>query len=352
MSKTDADFVPAAVKKQAEAAEVAQKNAKEAKKANKANADKPAEPVVPAAPVSDPGVKPVDPTAAPAIAVDPKVVPAVIEDPNKGPDGFEQKYNVLKGMYNKDTHELKLKLESMQTAMDKTDSIIANLNNVIEKIPAAQAPAAPVVQATQLIDPKLFDGYGPEMVDAMGTLNGLVARIEALENATPQQAAAPDSEFVQRLDNIEATQQVSVKDTFYAELGAWNADWGVINHDPKFALWLEEIDVISQVQRKILLQYAFKQWNHKQVIALFSAFHGPAPVTTLAPEAPAPGLAAQVVPENTGNAGDNPAGQPKVEYATKDDFLKAKDDFVKGRIMEADFDKISNSYQTGLGKQQ
>ena len=358
MAKTDKDFIPKNVKKQEDAAVAAQKAAAAAKKAPVTEPTK--DPVIDptAAPVTDAGAIPAAiPAAEPVVVGAAAEVPAV--DPTKqAAEGFEQKYNVLQGMYNKDTHELKQQVVNMESAMAKSDAIIANLSNVIEKLPgqqvAAQA-AAPAAQATPTLDSKEFKGYGDEMVVAIDLLNGLVPRIEALERAKPA-VAGDNSELTSRVDNIEQTQQVSVKDTFYTALGKWNANWGTINHDPKFALWLEEIDPLSQVQRKVLLQYAFKQWNHTQVIALFSNFSGPAPVVdpnaSAIPGAQVPGLAAQVVPEITGNSGDDPAGQPKVEYSTKDDFLKAKDDFVKGRITEVDFDKVSNSYQTGLSKAQ
>jgi len=339
MPKKDSDYVPSSVKKQSDAADAAVKSAKAAKKPKKADPVKAESVVEPA--IEDSGVTPtVEPAKADPVDTQ---SPAPVKD-----SAFEQKYNVLQGMYNKDTHELKTQLENVSAAMAKQEAIIANLSNVIETTASQPAATATPVQPEIVLDPQQFDGYGSEMVEAIGLVNQLLQRVSTLENTKPK-SSAPNSDFTQRLDNIEATQQMTVKDTFYDELGKAIPDWGTQNHDPKFALWLEDTDPLSQVPRKVLLQHAFKVWNYKQVIALFLAYPGntAAPVAS-AVVGEATGLAAQVVPETTGNAGENPGGQPKQTYSTKEDFLKAKDDFVKGRIVEADFDKISNSYQTGI----
>jgi hypothetical protein len=125
-------------------------------------------------------------------------------------------------------------------------------------------------------------------------------------------------------------------------------DWGTKNKDPKFGAWLEGIDDVSQIQRKIMLKHAFTNWNSAQVVAIFNSYFG-GPIN--APGAntdPANPLAGQVVPNTTGNADGGDGGQPPKKYATKDELLKAQDDFVHQRITEPDFDKIAASFQAGI----
>jgi hypothetical protein len=333
MPKKDSDYIPSAAKKQG-------KKAEEALKAAKAAKEKPAvDPT--AAPDTDPGAAKEVP-----VSVDPEPAPAKPAD-----ETFEHKYNTLQGMYNRDTHELRAQLEGLQAATEKQDKIIANLSNVLETMPQQAAQqAAPAIVTTKAVDSHQFSGYGTEMVDFIERFNELISRVDALESAKSQATAQPDGELAARLSNVEATQQMTVQDTFYEELATAIPDWGVQNRDPKFALWLEDVDPMSQVPRKTLLKYAFERWNYKQVIALFKAFRGGDTPAAIQNEDQSDGLAGQVVPDTTGNANDDPGGQPAKVYSTKEDFIKAQDDFTKGRITEEDFDKISDSYQTGLSK--
>ena len=140
---------------------------------------------------------------------------------------------------------------------------------------------------------------------------------------------------------------ISAKDRFYEALAHAVPDWGTQNNDPGFLQWLKEIDPMSQVQRETLLKYAFERWNHTQVIALFNGYKQ-SQGQSITPEATPTkeGLESQVVPETTGS-GDGET-TPKQKYSTKEEFLAAQTHFTRGRITEADFDKIANSYQAGI----
>ena len=63
------------------------------------------------------------------------------------------------------------------------------------------------------------------------------------------------------------------------------------------------------------------------------------------------GLAGQAVPGTAAAAGDEiDAGQNRQGLVTTEMFTKAKNDFVQGRITEADFDKVSDNYQRSIAQ--
>jgi len=332
MPKTEEDFIPAAVKKQEEKAKAAQKKAQDAKKPVKPEPAPAPEPAPEPAPVAEPAV--------PAEAAPAAEVP-------KPDSGFEHKYSVLQGMYNTDTQELKGQIQAMMATAENQQKIIDNLNNVLTALPKQTAPAevAPAVDMPEL-NKDDFSGYGGEMVGVINSIKILSKRIAALESRNPSDAPVSDPGLTDRVNRIEQTQVMTVKEAFYDALNKAIPTWGVQNNDPKFLAWLNETDPMSSVQRKVLIEHAFKQWNHKQVIAIFKAFA----MENIDPSAPAeqPGLESQIVPDTTGDATGGPGGKPPVQFKTVEDFTKAQDDFVKGRITEADFDKIANSYQQGL----
>jgi hypothetical protein len=333
MPKTEEDFIPKAVKDQEAKAIEAQKAAKAGQEPGPTN---PAEPVKP---------EPTNPTPAnePAPVVNEPVKPA----DGKGED-FEHKFNVLQGMYNKDINEMRTALDQSKDMMSNQQKIIDSLNAAITANPAP-APASEPAPANVIEHLKAddFTAYGAEMEDLIKLVNELAHRIAVLEKR-PASSNSPDTGVIERVKRIEANQTRSLKDRFYDDMDRMMPDWGTKNKDPKFGAWLEGIDDVSQIQRKIMLKHAFTNWNSAQVVAIFNSYFG-GPIN--APGAntdPANPLAGQVVPNTTGNADGGDGGQPPKKYATKDELLKAQDDFVHQRITEPDFDKIAASFQAGI----
>jgi hypothetical protein len=347
MPKRDEDFVPAAVKKQEDAAKAAQAAEIEKKKPVKKK-KAPAKKEAPAA-TETPGFDaaaavPDDPNAAPIEAPAPEAQPAAADG-----EDYKQKFLTLQGMYNKDTHELKTALDAVQGQVAGQQSVIDNLNNVLEALPKQAAQAAPEVAPAPSNPLRIedFGGYGEEMRDLLAVLNNAVQRIIILEQKVakgPSNPPAANDNLTKRLDRIEETQVMTVKDRFYKDLNDAVPGWGKQNHDPKFHLWLDEIDPMSNVKRSALLKFAFDRFNSQQVISIFKGFLPPAAPNASTEDT----LEAQVVPETTGNEGDNPGGMAEKTYATLEEYKAAQKAFIDGKITEAEQDKIANSYQAGL----
>jgi hypothetical protein len=61
-------------------------------------------------------------------------------------------------------------------------------------------------------------------------------------------------------------------------------------------------------------------------------------------------LAQQAVPGTAAAGEEIDPSSNKQGLITTEMFLKAKNDFVQGRITEPDFDKVSNGYQESIAK--
>jgi hypothetical protein len=57
----------------------------------------------------------------------------------------------------------------------------------------------------------------------------------------------------------------------------------------------------------------------------------------------------QVVPTAAGaDATADADARNSGKYASRDEFLKAKDLYIKGRMLEADFNKVANRFQNAI----
>lgn len=332
MPKTEEDYIPEAVKKQGQKAIEAQKLA----------SGKEPEPTQP---IQDPVTpEPAKTEPAPVVPGKPKV-----DDPATPAEGdLEHKYKVLQGMYNKETMELRNALTDTKNTLESQNKVIENMQKMMDTMaaaPTAPATSSPAPAPIEVLKVDDFSAYGTEMEDLIKTINDLVHRVATLEKKGP--ATTTDPNLVDRLNRVENLQVRTVKDKFYDALDNWDASWGVKNHDPEFKKWLQDVDPVSQVQRAVMLNHAFKNWNVAQVIAIFDQYFG-APTSAPNPESTTPSLKDQVTPDTTGNADGKEGGQPPKTYSTLEDLKKAQTDFISKRISEADYDKIAASFQAGV----
>ena len=330
MAKSEADFVPKNVKEQGEKADALVKN--KGKKATPVET-----------PVETPPVETAPAAEEPAIPAN--VAPVDPAKPAPASSDFEQKYKVLQGKYDREIMDLSAGMKGMQDTVNSQAQIIENLNNVLQNLPTGTGPAQNAAPSTTpMTDASVFSGYGSEMVDFVDAVNTLIARVDKLEAGG---GSAPNS-IVARMETIEQRQVKSAKDTFYDALDLHVPEWGNINVDPAFKAWLKEIDPMSDIPREAMLKRALDTFNQNQAIAIFTGFKGLNPVN---PNAPAPvvdPLAGQIVPDQTGNVDPSQPARPAARYASLEEFTKAQTDFIKKRITELEFNKIANSYQSGL----
>ena len=91
-------------------------------------------------------------------------------------------------------------------------------------------------------------------------------------------------------------------------------------------------------------------FNSRQVIAIFEAYKREAGIVDKAiPTKKDINSQVQVVPTATGADGaDESEGRLNAKYATRDEFSKAKDLFIRGRMSESDYNKVANRFQAAI----
>jgi len=346
-------YIPMKVKEQLEAAKLAMQGI----------TDKP-----PAKPLAEPDAvipqivaPPVEPVVAtPPVEDDLPPLPT-ISTPTM-PDSFEQQYKVLQGKYDSE-------LPAARAEIQRQNSVIADLNNVILAFQSAPRPAPVVEPVTpsrssedtfEEINPELFEEYGPEMKDLLGTFNKMVKRVNQPSpggNNGPMASAEPVSPA--------PSQSSGMDPTFQAEMNSRVGDWLIQNNDPRFVNWLKTSDPQTGMARQVMLNHHFHAANspatpienktvHSKAVAdLFIQYKRDAvtPVTPNpsfvanpgVPEPMAHPLASQVVITPSVGASPNPQGA-HVPIITSDQYNAYVDERRKGNISEEQMKQVNLRY--------
>lgn len=185
----------------------------------------------------------------------------------------------------------KNRYESMLGRFREANAQLVTANSRIEALEnmLAEAQSQPArglaLPAKSLITPKDEEEMGPEMID-------FVRRVST-------ETAAPLLAEIERLNNkINGTVQdvaVTARQRMHNELDEKLPNWNEINHDPEFHAWLALQDNLSGVIRHALLTQAYAKNDASRVLAIFKSFvsetaaHRPAnPSTVPTPAAQQP----------------------------------------------------------------
>jgi hypothetical protein len=305
-------------------------------------------------------------TAAAATAQEfPRVDPGAVDvpavaAPAAGNDlvTLQSRFDVLEGKYNTEIARMTTALSTSQNIINQQESMIKGL----QTNPGVVATETPAKKFEKL-NPDDYSSYGSEMEKMASLVNNLVAENESLRASQTSQTPGTQGEndriakVEKTVQNLGNTVQMSAKQTYYQALdnaivsADHKPEWEAINHDPRFATWLGAEEPLTGIPRKAILIKANTEMNAERVISIFTEFKrslqgGQMPNNASTEDT----LAQQAVPGTAAAGEDIDPGSNKQGLTTTEMFLKAKNDFVQGRILEADFDKVSNSYQESIAK--
>lgn len=241
--------VPAAIRRQAEAAQAA---------FDQANNIQPA-PVEPVPPPTNP--EPVAP-AAPVAEVTPPSNPDV---------SWEHKYNSMKGRFESSQNNIR----SMSDQITTMSARLAQL----EAAPAA--PLSPDLNPASFLSPEEVTEYGDEFLKVVGK--------KAQEAFTPEMKAvkAELARLQARLDGENAAKAVTSRHNMEVSLDGSCPTWRDLNFMPEFHAWLKLQDPFSGAIRHELLTAAYERNDTPRVLAFFNGFLAQeaalAPATTVTP---------------------------------------------------------------------
>jgi hypothetical protein len=260
-------------------------------------------------------------------------------------EDWKHKYQVLKGKYDAEIPELTNRLAVIGSTVEAQTNLIADLQQRRQETTATPAPSTTPSPKLDVIDETEFEGYGESIVKLVRQLNALVKT----GNAAPV-APTVDPGFEQRISRIEAQVVKTAEQEYYEALDRSVPDWKVVNKDPKFLTWLQQLDPITEIVRMAAIKRGAQQFNSRQVINIFTAYKKEAGIK----DKPTPvkkdiGAQVQVVPSTTGSEGDQEVeAREAAKYATREEFSEAKNKFIKGRLSEADFNKVAARFQAAI----
>jgi len=274
---------------------------------------------------------------------------------------LQSRFDVLEGKYNTEIARMTTALSTSQNIINQQESLIKSLQTTGAGAVATETPASEFAK----LNPDDYSSYGSEMETMAATVNSLIAQNQSLVAQIKAGGSAPGTQgeneriakVEQTVQHLGNTVQMSAKQTYYQALdnaivsADHKPEWEAINHDPRFATWLGQDEPLTGIPRKAILIKANNEMNAERVISIFTEFKrslqgGQMPNNASSED----GLAQQAVPGTAAAGEEIDPGSNKQGLTTTEMFLKAKNDFVQGRILEADFDKVSNSYQESIAK--
>lgn len=218
---------------------------------------------------------------------------------------WAHKYHTLKGMYDAEVPRLHTQLREMQTQINQLTADKAELEARKVELPKSES----------LITDEDKEAFGPDLID-------LIERATEAKVATLKSSEAQLKEEIKQLKgqlgNVTERQVVSDKDRFLAGLAQQVSDWEVINVDPGFITWLQEVDPVYGIPKNVALNNAYENLDVARVATIFKAYK-----QTIAP-APAPQanrqqeLQRQVAPTRTRSTSQPGDNQDKPMFNNKD----------------------------------
>jgi uncharacterized membrane-anchored protein YhcB (DUF1043 family) len=232
---------------------------------------------------------------------------------------------VLKGKYDAEVPRMQHALRQQAAQINHLNGVIAQLSQA----PADATPAAPG-QEHRYVRPEDVEEYGQDMID--------VAQRAAREVFEPQLQ--------------QVTSQLSQAQFDNALLRAV-PNWEVINQDPVFWQWLDQMDPYTGQVRRTTLQQAFADRNAEQATLGFQAFIQDYQASQQAAAASAPQqnpqLAAQQQPTRNSATAAPAAGRTYTRAQISQFYREVTQGRYRGREPEAKAieDDINKAMQEG-----
>jgi hypothetical protein len=182
------------------------------------------------------------------------------------PDGWEQRYKTLQGMFQAETNRRDARARELEQQLQHTLSRLSELEQGARRAEAAQ-PAQP------LVTEKDVEAFGGDLVDLVKRQAQEVIQSAARE--MDQRLATKDAEIAKLREQMggvaEQTKAVS-QSTYLSELTNLVPDWQAVNTNQGFLDWLAQVDPLTGLQRQSYLDDAFGKLDVRRTAEIFSAF--------------------------------------------------------------------------------
>lgn len=227
----------------------------------------------------------------------------------------------------------------LQGMINRKDEEINTLRTLLAQVGEQSKPNADSThQRAQAegVTKQDVDDFGQDLIDLVHKVARLVVS---------QQISEMDAKFTAELSKVGKVATVATesssktaKQLFLDNLAKRVPNWKVINEDPAFLTWLEEVDELSGQKLIGLLTEAYNQMDVVRTARFFERFiEASKPVApAVVPPAAAADPASQVTPSrSTTSAPSASAGQKK--FWTKQDIQQLYSDQRNNRISKEEF---------------
>ena len=241
------------------------------------------------------------PSVGSAYASAPPVVPepaltAPVAAVAPSPDGWEHKFNVLKGMFDK------------QRGID-SDSISQLQNQINTLMRMTEKPTT--IQDTFHPETPSKEDYGmtEEEIEALGGEDF----VESIRKISAAGAAPQIAALTSEVTGIKKTQLDVAEDNFYGQLNLLCPTWAAINKNDAFEVWLMEPEGLSGIPRRNFLTSAY---DDKDAVTTARYFNSFAAAVTSPPNLN-PQVLEDVIPLNSGGGSELPTTPQGTIYSGK-----------------------------------
>lgn len=220
----------------------------------------------------------------PAAGADVATLQRQLADTQENLRKANERHDTLQAKYNAEVPRAAADLRTVRTDLQKAQA----RNQELEQAMQRRVEAGDVNSLTEE-EKKLL---GPAMMTSMAKIAGEIV------------ARAVDSSLDKRLQpmNDRIDQFARMSDAaYYATLDDGVPNWEVVNDDPKFAAWLNQVDPTTQRTRMDLLKRAEAARQGNRIVEIFRAY-------TEQREIGAPSAPAQPVPHSLDTRTDPPPG--------------------------------------------
>lgn len=165
-------------------------------------------------------------------------------------DNWEHKYRRLQGKYDAEVPRLHAQVKELAAALEELKS-------------ARETPPAPVPVAEPLVTEADVTEYGEELINLQRRVarEELRAEFEALK-ATNEELRKQIQQTGNQVGNL----------TFEQRLHRAVPDFSVVNEDPAWIEWLDVVDPISRMPRRVIAQEAYRKGDADAVAYYVSLF--------------------------------------------------------------------------------
>jgi hypothetical protein len=286
--------------------------------------------------INNPSPDPNNPDPIPAPAPDPTPDPAPAPAPAPEPEDFKSKYDTLTGKYNAEVPRLYGEVGDLKVKLAEAIAIINDF-----KVKQDATPAKP-------IEPPAGLAYlRKEMPELEEAINFLFE-----QRATELIAAKIDPKLKEtdtKINNLEDTTVKGAYNVFSKTLSDAVPNWKVLNEDPGFLKWLEDVEPYSGLRKADLIVMAHDNLDASRVSQFFLDY---IKSTGKTPAPPAPDPAKFVAPPKPSGGGEPQLPNEK-DFVTTQEISAFYNDVAMGRYKGREDErakyeaKINNALATG-----